>query len=137
MARIGILVHGHLPQARRGYDSAISSSIPTSGFTRSTSSFIRALSLSLAARSPAFIASLTAFSISRCEVTPTFLRNLRISILKVSSFIVPSNLFAAAVRSTCGLHHHLGLSSASLPRGPRGESLTQVVWVNPYGPTDG
>src|SRR5215831_19628325 len=133
----GILVHGHLPQARGGYDSAISSSITSSRFTRSTSSFIRALSLSLPARIPACTASLTAFSISRCEVTPTFLRNLRISILNVSSFIVPSNLFAAAVRSTCGVHHHLGLSSASLPRGPRRESLTQVIWVNPYSLTDG
>src|SRR5215475_5631329 len=132
----GILVHGHLPQARGGYDSAISSSITSSRFTRSTSSFMRALSLSLPAQIPAFTASLTAFSISRCEVTPTFLRNLRISILNVSSFIVPSNLSVALVRSTYAVHHHLRLSSASLPRGPRGESLTEVGWVNSYSMTD-
>src|SRR5215813_576381 len=133
----GILVHGHLLQARGGYDSAISSAITSSRFTRSTSSFMRALSLLLPAKIPAFTASLTAFSISRCEVTPTFLRNLRISLLKVSSFIVPSNLSVALVRSTYAVHHHLGLSSASLPRGPRGESLTEVGWVNSYSLTDG
>src|SRR5690554_3829336 len=40
------------------------------------------LSLPLAA------ASRTAFSISRCDVTPTSLRNLRIDVLRASSFMV-------------------------------------------------
>ena len=47
-----------------------------------------ALSLSVPVRLPAFIAALTAFCISRYEVTPTFLRNFRSSILNVSSFII-------------------------------------------------
>src|SRR6516225_3938093 len=42
-------------------------------------------------RRPAASASRTAFSISRCEVMPTFLRNLRRLALKTSSFIKASS----------------------------------------------
>ena len=45
-----------------------------------------------AGRSP--LASRTAFSISRCDVTPTFLRNLRRLVLSASSFIVASGRMA-------------------------------------------
>src|SRR3954470_19430087 len=44
-------------------------------------------SFSLPLSFPASIASRTAFSISRCEVMPTFFRNLRRLALKTSSFM--------------------------------------------------
>ena len=46
--------------------------------------------LSSPLRRPAATASRTAFSISRCEVMPTFFRNLRRLLLKTSSFMRPS-----------------------------------------------
>jgi len=48
----------------------------------------RGLSRVLSASRPFASASRTAVSISRCEVTPTTFRNLRMSMLKRSSFIV-------------------------------------------------
>src|SRR4029079_5006529 len=53
-------------------------------------STIFAGSFSLPLSLPASIASRTAFSISRCEVMPTFLRNLRRLALKTSSFMMAS-----------------------------------------------
>src|SRR6266566_541470 len=44
-------------------------------------------SFSLPFRRPSASASRTAFSISRCEVMPTFFRNLRRLVLNTSSFI--------------------------------------------------
>src|SRR6202035_6047803 len=51
---------------------------------------ILAGSFSLPLRRPASRASRTAFSISRCEVMPTFFRNLRRLVLKTSSFMAAS-----------------------------------------------
>src|SRR5580692_11030625 len=54
---------------------------------------ILAGSFSLPLRRPLATASRTAFSISRCEVMPTFLRNPRRLVLKTSSFMkAPSRL---------------------------------------------
>src|SRR6202158_6378369 len=47
-------------------------------------------SFSLPLRRPVSTASRTAFSISRCEVMPTFFRNLRRLVLKTSSFMAAS-----------------------------------------------
>ena len=46
-----------------------------------------AFSVSLPLSLPDLIASRAASSMTRCEVTPTCLRNLRISMLKTSSFM--------------------------------------------------
>ena len=62
-------------------------SISCESATPPTVSTIFAGSFSLPLSLPAAIASRTAFSISRCEVMPTFLRNLRRLVLKTSSFM--------------------------------------------------
>src|SRR5262245_42462996 len=53
-------------------------------------STILAGSFSLPLRRPLATASRTAFSISRCEVMPTFLRKPRRLLLKLSSFMIAS-----------------------------------------------
>ena len=64
-----------------GEDDQPSSMVPSISWVRSivpTFSVIVAASFSLPCRRPAASASRTALSISRCDVTPTTLRNLRI-----------------------------------------------------------
>src|SRR6266581_2966509 len=72
------------------YPSSISSVTSCERLTPPTVRTILAGSFSLPLRRPAATASRTAFSISRCEVMPTFLRNPRRLLLKVSSFMVGS-----------------------------------------------
>src|SRR5437879_4165497 len=74
------------------YPSSISSLTSWVRLTPPTVRTILAGSFSLPLRRPASIASRTAFSISRCEVMPTFLRNLRRLALKTSSFMMTSGL---------------------------------------------
>src|SRR3954470_4278042 len=64
---------------------------------------ILAGSFSLPLRRPDSSASRTAFSISRCEVMPTFFRNLRRLALNASSFMVISCLRVIRVG-----HHVIG-----------------------------
>src|SRR4029079_12908185 len=52
---------------------------------------------SLPLRRPEATASRTAFSISRCEVMPTFLRNLRRLVLNMSSFMMASLSWPAGI----------------------------------------
>src|SRR3954469_4379335 len=62
-----------------------------------TVSTILAGSFSVPIRRPPATASRTAFSISRCEVMPTFLRNLRRLVLKMSSFMMASLSWPARI----------------------------------------
>src|SRR6266571_278954 len=69
------------------YPSSISSVTSCERLTPPTVRTILAGSLSLPLRRPSVTASRTAFSISRCEVMPTFLRNPRRLVLNTSSFM--------------------------------------------------
>src|SRR5258705_4330605 len=80
------------PPICAAYPSSISSLTSCVRLTPPTVRTILAGSFSLPLRRPASIASRTAFSISRCEVMPTFFRNLRRLALKTSSFMVASGL---------------------------------------------
>ena len=71
----------------RRYSSSIVLSIVWLSPTVSMVSTMRALSASLPLMRPDATASRIAVSISRCEVTPTVLRNLRSDVLRTSSFI--------------------------------------------------
>src|SRR5262245_62149968 len=85
-----------LPQGERGRSRAarqpnsISPAISCVRLTPPMVSTIFAGSFSLPLSLPLATASRTAFSISRCEVMPTFLRKPRRLLLKLSSFIVAS-----------------------------------------------
>src|SRR5258708_39944790 len=81
------------PPICAAYPSSISSLTSCVRLTPPTVRTILAGSFSLPLRRPASIASRTAFSISRCEVMPTFFRNLRRLALKTSSFMVASCCF--------------------------------------------
>ena len=70
--------------------SSISSAISCARLTPPRVRTIFAGSFSWPLRRPVSIASRTAFSISRCELTPTFFRNLRKLVLKTSSFTAAS-----------------------------------------------
>ena len=68
---------GNKDRISLGYPNSISSSISCVRLTPPRVRTIFAGNLSWPLRRPASIASRTAFSISRCEVMPNFLRNLR------------------------------------------------------------
>src|SRR6476659_2928039 len=94
LTKDGLSVHRPGWQMRRGtrrfaraYPSSISSLTSWVRLTPPRVRTILAGSFSLPLRRPASIASRTAFSISRCEVMPTFFRNLRRLALKTSSFM--------------------------------------------------
>src|SRR3954471_22241883 len=72
------------------YPSSISSVISCVRLPPPSVSTTFAGSFSWPLRRPASSASRTAFSISRCEVMPTFLRNPRRLVLKTSSFMMAS-----------------------------------------------
>src|ERR1700724_841126 len=74
------------------YPSSISSVTSYERLTPPSVKTILAGSFSWPLRRPLASASRTAFSISRCEVMPTFLRNLRRLALKTSSFMMASCL---------------------------------------------
>src|SRR3981081_255021 len=75
------------------YPSSISSVTSCERPMPPTVRTILAGSFSLPLRRPAATASRTAFSISRCEVMPTFLRNPRRLALKTSSFMAVSSFW--------------------------------------------
>src|ERR1700738_5266858 len=83
--------HSHKGRGEEGsrlaYPSSISSSIWCDRLMPPTVNTILAGSFLLPLGRPAATASRTAFSISRCEVMPTFFRNLRRLELKTSSFM--------------------------------------------------
>src|SRR5712691_11453563 len=88
LGRVGITRQMEARADRRAaYPSSISSLTSWVRVTPLTVRTILAGSFSLPLRRPASSASRTAFSISRCEVMPTFLRNLRRLALKTSSFM--------------------------------------------------
>src|SRR5713226_2717886 len=78
------------------YPSSISSATSCERLMPPTVRTILAGSFSLPLRRPAAIASRTAYSISRCEVMPTFLRNPRRLVLKTSSFMMVSLILRPA-----------------------------------------
>src|SRR6478735_5315255 len=75
--------------------SSISPDISCVKLTPPSVSVILAGSFSLPLSLPPAIASRTAFSISRCEVMPTFFRNPRRLVLKTSSFMLVSSSLGA------------------------------------------
>src|SRR5438552_1478688 len=84
--------YGGQRNAASTYPSSISSLTSWVRLTPPTVRTILAGSFSLPLRRPASSASRTAFSISRCEVMPTFFKNLRRLALKTSSFMMTSGL---------------------------------------------
>src|SRR5216684_1332950 len=88
---------GFAPSARPGMtavnqSSSISPSICSKSSMPPTCSRIVAGSFWLGLSAPRAAASRTAFSISRCEVMPTFLRNFRTLAFNASSFMIVSPL---------------------------------------------
>src|SRR5215470_15260616 len=80
-------------RARSDNDAHASSTSPSTSKCKSTPPIVNA-ALAGSASSPLILplatASRTARSISRCAVTPTFLRNFRTLVLRMSSFMVAS-----------------------------------------------
>src|SRR5690242_21640756 len=78
------------PDNRAAYSNSIAPSISTASPTAPIASDTFAGSASCPLSLPLASAARTAFSISRCEVMPTFLRNLRMLTLNTSSFMIAS-----------------------------------------------
>src|SRR2546423_567652 len=119
--------------------SSISPSMSSDRSMPPTCSRILAGSFWLGLSAPRSAASRTAFSISRCEVTPTFLRNFRTLEFNASSFMIvsPSASGAGTLpprhfpnEGSCrqALHQHVGIRGAE-----RGELLGLADFLRHYG----
>ena len=89
IAVVGLFAMSQVVAARRRHEIGVRKTL---GAATAQIVFMLLRSFSLPVSRPDETASRTAFSISRCEVTPTFLRNLRTLVFRASSFMIISSM---------------------------------------------